>query len=232
VTSTPAVSVVGICKSFGSRSVLKQLNFLVEAGMAVGLLGANGAGKTTLMKIILGLLPTDTGRVTVLGDDVASLSPAVRARIAYVPQTPNQFAWLTGRAMLKYVAAFYPDFDWAYANDLLERWKVSSKSLIGVLSPGQQQRLSIVRALATRPEIIILDEPIASLDPATRIAVIDELIREREHRTLTVLFSSHITGDLERLCSHLAVMADGQIVAFDSLASFTDLETRLLEWLR
>jgi ABC-2 type transport system ATP-binding protein len=118
----------------------------------------------------------------------------VRARIGYVPQIPNQFAWLTGRAMLRYLAAFYPRFDWTYTDALIERWKISLKTPIGLLSPGQQQRLSIVRALGHRPDFLVLDEPIAALDPATRMAVIDELSSEHRARGVSVIFSSHITG--------------------------------------
>jgi ABC-2 type transport system ATP-binding protein len=223
VVTPLAISALGLGKAFQHRAVLHQLNFSVEPGMAVGLLGANGAGKTTLMKLLLGLLKADVGRASLFGENSFGLTPQVRQRIAYVAQSSNQFWWLSGRAMLKYIAAFYPNFDWSYADELLDRWKVSTKSVIGVLSPGQQQRLSIIRALATRPDLIMLDEPIASLDPATRMAVIDELISERRRRTLTILFSSHITGDLERLCSHLAIMMNGQIDCFEPLSTFSDL---------
>jgi ABC-2 type transport system ATP-binding protein len=201
-----------ISKSFGHRKVLDELDLRIEPGQRIGLLGANGAGKTTLLKILLGLMPPTAGRAQIGGEAAGSLSAAMRARIGYVPQTPNQFAWLTGHAMLRYVAAFYPRFDWPYTRSLAERWKLSLKTPIGVLSPGQQQRLSIVRALGPRPDFIVLDEPIAALDPATRIAVIDELAQEHEGRDVAVIFSSHITGDLERLCSHFIILADGKIV--------------------
>jgi ABC-2 type transport system ATP-binding protein len=209
---TAAFECTSLTKSFGRRKVLEGLDLRIEPGQRIGLLGANGAGKTTLLKIMLGLLPPTTGQANVAGENAGSLSPEVRARVGYVPQTPNQFSWLTGHAMLRYVAAFYPRFDWPYTKSLSERWKLSLKTPIGVLSPGQQQRLSIVRALAPRPDLVVLDEPIAALDPATRIAVIDELAREHEAREISVIFSSHITGDLERLCSHFTVLAEGKVV--------------------
>jgi ABC-2 type transport system ATP-binding protein len=218
-----AIDVHGLSKSYRRHSVLANLDLQVEFGAVVGLLGANGSGKTTLLKTLLGLLGADNGRILTLGESPRELSAEARTRIAYVPQAPNQFSWLTGRAMLRYIAAFYPSFDWDYAKELSDRWKVSLRTPISVLSPGQQQRLSIVRALATRPELLVLDEPIASLDPATRIAVVDELIRLRGERRLTLLFSSHITGDLERLCTDFAILAGGRIAALGPIDDFRQL---------
>ena len=206
----------GIRKLYGDRTVLDDLTLSVAPGEALGLLGANGSGKTTLIKVLLGLLAHEGGAATIAGEASSSLSAAVRERIGYVPQQPSQFEWLNGRAMLAYVSAFYSRFDREYAHGLLERWKVSLRTPISALSPGQQQRLSLVRALAPRPDLIVLDEPIASLDPATRIAVIDELNAERNRRKLTILFSSHITGDLQRLCTHFAVLAKGKVALLET----------------
>ena len=217
------IAIRGLCKSYRRHSVLVDLDFQIGPGTAVGLLGANGSGKTTFLKILLGLLPADGGDVSILGEIPRELSEAARSKIGYVPQTPNQFSWLSGRAMLKYLSAFYPSFDQDYATELSDRWKLSLRTPISVLSPGQQQRLSIVRALATRPQLLVLDEPIASLDPATRIAVVDELIRLRSERSLTLLFSSHITADLERLCTDFAILAKGRIAARGPIAEFRQL---------
>jgi ABC-2 type transport system ATP-binding protein len=211
---TPAFKTEALSKSYGRRRVLDGLALVVEQGETVGLLGANGSGKTTLLKTLLGLLPADGGRCAIGGEPSEALSASARSRIGYVPQTPSQFAWLNGRAMLRYLGAFYPTFDWTYTNELVERWKISLKTPIGLLSPGQQQRLSITRAMAPRPDFLVLDEPIAALDPATRMAVIDELMQEHRARGISIIFSSHITGDLERLCSRFVVLAGGKI-AFD-----------------
>lgn len=203
-------------KSYGKRAVLSGLGLSIGEGETVGLLGANGAGKTTLLKVLLGLTPFDGGVAMIGGERSTSLSAVVRAQIGYVPQMPSQFSWLTGKSMLRYVGAFYPNFDWEYTRALTERWKVSVSTPIGLLSPGQQQRLAIARALGHRPRYLVLDEPIAALDPATRIAVIDELAREHEARAISILFSSHITGDLERLCSRFIVLSGGAIVFDES----------------
>jgi ABC-2 type transport system ATP-binding protein len=229
MTESPGITTRGLCKSYGRSRVLDHLDLTVGTGAAIGLLGANGAGKTTLLKALLGLTPVDAGRATVLGHPSSSLPPSVREQLAYVPQTPTQFPWLTGRAMLRYLARFYPSFDWDYVEDLSGRWRLALRTPIGALSPGQQQRLSIVRALATRPQLLILDEPIASLDPATRIAVIDELLAERSRRSMTLIFSSHLVGDLERLCTQFAVLASGRIAVLEDVRWFRGLVRARLE---
>ncbi len=223
MSGSTAMQAAGLTKRYTKRPVLDGLDVAITSGSAIGLLGSNGAGKTTLIRSLLGLLPVDGGTCTVFGEPSIALTAAVRARIGYVPQIPNQFEWLTGRSMLKYIAGFYPAFDWTYVEELAGRWKLALKSPIGALSPGQQQRLSIVRALGARPELLVLDEPIASLDPATRIAVIDELLMQRNERRMTLLFSSHLIGDLERLCSHFAILADGKIAVLEPLSWFGDL---------
>jgi ABC-2 type transport system ATP-binding protein len=220
---TPAFKAEALSKSYGRRRVLDGLALVIEQGETVGLLGANGSGKTTLLKTLLGLLPADGGRCSIGGEPSEALPASVRSRIGYVPQTPSQFAWLNGRAMLRYLGAFYPTFDWTYTNELVERWKISLKTPIGLLSPGQQQRLSITRALAPRPAFLVLDEPIAALDPVTRIAVIEELMREHRARGISIIFSSHITGDLERLCSRFVVLAAGKIALDESTESCRNL---------
>jgi ABC-2 type transport system ATP-binding protein len=209
--------------------VIRGLDISISEGEVLGLLGANGAGKSTLLKLLLGLLAPDSGRAFVAGERADQLSAQTRARIGYVPQVLAQFSWLTGRALLTYLSGFYPQFDRDYARTLIQRWDISLDTPIETLSPGQQQRLSIVRALATRPDLIVLDEPIASLDPAIRIAVIEELKRLRQERPMTLLFSSHIVSDLQRLCGELAIMAHGKMVIRGPVSQFADLMRLTIE---
>jgi ABC-2 type transport system ATP-binding protein len=230
----------GLRKIYGSRAVLDDLTLCVGQGESLGLLGANGAGKTTLLKILLGLLPADAGIAQVDGSPARELPTSLRERIGYVPQQPSQFDWLNGKQMLAYFASFYSSFDLEYTGALLERWKVSLNTPIATLSPGHQQRLSIVRALAPRPDFIVMDEPMASLDPATRLAVIDELRSEQQKRPLTMIFSSHLTGDLRRFCTHIAVLAGGKMAMIEmtsvleerAQAASLDFEVMLSEWMK
>lgn len=216
------VESVNIVKSYDGRRVLDNASLNVSRGDIIGVLGANGSGKTTLLRILLGLLPADSGKARILGEDSRELSAEVRARIGYVPQSSDLFGWLTGSLMLKYVGSFYAGYDAEYADDLAARLQVSLKTQISLLSPGQQQRLSFVRAMSTRPDILVLDEPMAALDPAARMAVIEELVRAKQ-RGITVLVSSHLIHDLERYCSHLVVMESGRIAAFEPMAHFASM---------
>jgi ABC-2 type transport system ATP-binding protein len=220
---TTPISVRGVSKSFLKRQVLNELSLQVARGTIVGLLGANGSGKTTLLRILLGLLPRDSGIAQLYGANADDLPAEIRERIGYVPQSSQLFAWLTGRSMLRYVGSFYANYDPEYANSVADRLQVSLKTPIAALSPGQQQRLSIVRALATRPEVLVLDEPMAALDPAARLFVIEELLREHQSRGLTVIVSSHIVHDLQRYCTHLAVVKDGRIVIHEPMEFFAGL---------
>src|SRR5690348_816973 len=157
----PAFRLRDIQLSYDKLSVLEGLDFELASGQVVGLIGANGAGKSTLIRVLLGLVEPQSGTAELAGEPAAALSAATRGRVGYVPQSPKLFAWLDGAGMLRYFGAFYPGFDPAYAEALAQRLKVSLNTSIQLLSPGQQQRLSIVRALSTRPDILILDEPMA-----------------------------------------------------------------------
>ncbi len=234
----------GLRKSYGEHVVLDGLDWTVKAGSIVGLIGVNGAGKSTLLRILLGLLPPDAGTTAISGNSSDGLCDAVRARIGYVPQSPGLFPWFSGGAMLRYVGSFYPSFDAEFAGTLCERWKISLGTAIGALSPGEQQKLSIVRALAARPDLLVFDEPMAALDPGTRIAVIDTLRAERQLRPLSVIFSSHLIGDLTRFCTHLAILAGGRIARFETIddlraraadeteAGELDLEASAARWMQ
>lgn len=219
----PAFRLRDIQLSYDKLAVLTGLDFELASGQIIGLIGANGAGKSTLIRVLLGLVEPQAGIAELAGEPAASLSPATRARVGYVPQSPKLFAWMDGASMLRYVGAFYPGYDRAHADSLAQRLKVSLNTPIQVLSPGQQQRLSIVRALSTHPDILVLDEPMAALDPAGRLEVIEQLIAEQRRRPMSILISSHITQDLQRLCTQLAILHGGRIAMQAPLAKFQGL---------
>jgi ABC-2 type transport system ATP-binding protein len=208
------IEVSSISKRFGERAVLDQLSWRISSGQVVGLLGRNGAGKSTLLECLLGLRETDAGAVTIFGEDVANLSEGARARIGYVPQKSDLFEWLTPRQMLDYFKALYPRWNDAKVDALLARWGFDSAMCgkpISKLSGGEKQRLSIIRALAHDPELLILDEPVSALDPVGRRDFLRELIDGVIERDTTVLFSTHILSDLERVALDVAFLKDGKI---------------------
>jgi ABC-2 type transport system ATP-binding protein len=230
--NTPIVRLSSISKHFGGTQVLDGLDFQVLPGQVIGLLGRNGAGKSTLLECLLGLRETDGGSVTIYGEDVNALSDATRARIGYVPQKSDLFEWMTPRQMLDYFQALYPRWNAAKVNGLLERWgfdQAMQDKPISKLSGGEQQRLSIIRALGPDPDLLVLDEPVASLDPLGRREFLRELIGGVVDRGTTVVFSTHILSDLERVALDIAFLKDGRIALQGPLDELLEGARRVAE---
>ena len=199
-------------KFFGKQQVLCNLDWQVPSGKVIGLLGRNGAGKSTLLECILGLREINSGSITLFTEHSDNLSDATRARIGYVPQQSELFEWFTGAQMLAHFKTFYPRWNNQKVDSLLRNWDVDPNKKISHLSMGQKQKLSIIRALAHEPDLLILDEPVASLDPLGRREFLQELIRDIVERESTVLFSTHILSDLERVAMNIAFLRDGHLV--------------------
>lgn len=210
----PIIRMSSVSKHFGSKPVLDGLDWNVKPGQVVGLLGRNGAGKSTLMECMLGLRETDHGSITVCGEPVANLSAAARARIGYVPQSGELFEWMTPAQMLSYFKALYPRWNDDKVEALLQRWGFNyfmRDKPISKLSGGEKQRLSIIRALGHDPDLLVLDEPVSALDPVGRRDFLRELVDGVIERGTTVLFSTHILSDLERVALDVAFLKDGRI---------------------
>ena len=212
--NAPLVQMSSVSKRFGARQILDRLDWQVAPGQVIGLLGRNGAGKSTLLECMLGLRETDGGRARLFGEDVSALTDGARARIGYVPQKSDLFDWLSPLQMLAYFEAMYPRWNKVKVEGLLSRWGFDPARLqqpIKKLSGGEQQRLSIIRALAHDPDLLILDEPVSALDPVGRRDFLRELVDQVIERGTTVVFSTHILSDLERVAFDLAFLKDGRI---------------------
>ena len=223
----PCLSVNGLKVAFGAQRVLDGLDWAPPPGQVVGLLGRNGAGKTTLIETLLGLREPDAGKSLLFGQPSAGLDDTTRARIGYVPQRSDLFEWFTPAQLLAYFRSFYPRWNTAKVDGLMSRWDIARDKPIGKLSGGQQQRLSIVRALAHDPELLVLDEPVASLDPAGRRDFLGELVEQVVDRGTTVVFSTHILSDLERVALDVAFLSGGRIALHASLDELLESSVRL-----
>jgi len=206
------VNVRGLEKRFGKRQVIRGLDWSIPAGRVIGLLGRNGAGKTTLLRCMVGLSPIDAGEVEIFGQPMTEPGGERLQRIGFVPQSFDLFPWMKVRNYLDFTAAFYPRWDRDFAERLLGAWEIDARQKIGQLSQGQRQKLAIVRALAPDPDLLLLDEPVASLDPQARRAFMSELMQRVQRPGKTVVFSTHITADLERAGADIALLRDGRIV--------------------
>ena len=221
------VALQGLKVAFGSQRVLDGLDWSLPTGQVVGLLGRNGAGKTTLIEALLGLREPNAGAALLFGQSPAQLDDRNRARIGYVPQRSDLFEWLTADQLLAYFRSFYPRWNTAKVDGLMSRWDIARDKPISKLSGGQQQRLSIVRALAHEPELLVLDEPVSSLDPAGRRDFLGELVEQVVDRRTTVVFSTHILSDLERVALDVAFLAGGRIAVHAPLDELLESSVRL-----
>jgi len=223
----PSVTLAGLRVAFGAQTVLDGLDWALLPGQVVGLLGRNGAGKTTLLESLLGLRELDAGVARLFGQPVTELDDVLRARIGYVPQQSDLFEWMTPAQMLGYFKSFYPRWNDAKVEGLLSKWDIERDKTIGNLSGGQQQRLAIIRALAHEPDLLVLDEPVASLDPAGRRDFLRELVDQVLNRGTTVVFSPHILSDLERVAFNVAFLSAGRIALQAPLDELLETTRRL-----
>ncbi len=205
------IELQGVERAFGDHKVLDGVDFSIEQGSITGLLGVNGTGKTTLINCVMGLLKIDAGSCRVYGEDCWATSVAARQRIGFVPQVFDGFEWMTVRQILDYTGAFYEAWDEAFVNELVALFELPVKGKIVSLSVGMKQRVSIILALGHRPDLLVLDEPVAALDPVGRRAFIELLLEMNRSENRTILFSTHITSDIERVAARVAILKGGEI---------------------
>jgi ABC-2 type transport system ATP-binding protein len=205
------VAMANVSRTFGSRKALNDVTLDVPRGCVFGLVGENGAGKSTLIKHLLGLWHAETGRVRVFGIDPVVDPPAVLGRIGYVSEQPDLPGWMRVAELLRYTQAFYPRWDSQYAEALLARFGLEEDARVRTLSKGQRARLGLIAAEAHRPELLMLDEPSSGLDPLVRRDILEAIIRTVTDDGRTVIFSSHLLDEVERVSDHVAMLHHGRL---------------------
>ena len=223
-----AVDISGLSRKFGSKLALNQVSLQVKRGRVFGLVGANGAGKTTLIKHLLGRLKPESGSVRVFGFDPVADPVAVLSRIGYLSEQRDLPAWMRVDELLRYSEAFYPKWDMAYAEGLREQFGLDPRAKIKTLSRGENAKAGLLIALAFRPELLLLDEPSSGLDPVVRRDILEAIIRTVADEGRTVLFSSHLLEEVDRVADELAMMFDGRVVLAGELESVKANHHRLV----
>jgi ABC-2 type transport system ATP-binding protein len=205
-------------KHFDAHPVLRGITATVAKGDVVGLLGLNGAGKTTLLETILGFAIPEAGTAALFGQQASAIADErLKHRIGFVPQQDELIETMKGHEFLGLISQFYETWNQDLIDRLARDWDVPLYRPALKLSLGQRQKLSILAALGHEPELIVLDEPVASLDPLARRAFLRELIGIVSAGDRTVLFSTHIVSDLERIASRVWIIRDGELVVDESL---------------
>jgi ABC-2 type transport system ATP-binding protein len=216
----PIVQMRGLSKRFGAIQALRDVNLDIHAGSIIGLLGANGAGKSTLLRHVIGLYLPTKGQCITFGREAGKLGPAQLGRIGYVHQEGQLLEWMKVGQLIRYVSTYYPNWNDQLEERYIADYDISMNARVGSLSPGQRQRLAILLAIGFEPELLILDEPASALDPVARGRFLDLLLQIIQNQNHTIIISSHILSDVEKVIDHVVVMEAGRILrdcSFDEL---------------
>lgn len=222
------VVVSGLTRRFGKKTALDNVSLSIPPGCVFGLVGENGAGKTTLIKHLLGLLRPQAGSVRVFGVDPVAAPELALARIGYLSENRDLPGWMRLRELMLYVQAFYPNWDERYAEELVSVFGLDPAQKIKHLSRGQKAQAGLLTALAYRPELLLLDEPSSGLDAVVRRDILSAIIQTVANEGRTVLFSSHLLDEVERVADRVAMIHQGRLVLCDTLDAIKESHHRLV----
>jgi ABC-2 type transport system ATP-binding protein len=208
---TNAIEIRGLVKNY-SKFTLGPLDLTVPRGAIYGLIGPNGAGKTTAIDLIFGMGRNDAGSIRVLDLDHRADEVALKRRVAYVSPELNFMVWGKVGKAIRFVRGFFPDWDDAYCSALMKSFRLSDTDKIATLSFGAKTKLSLLLALARRPQVLVLDEPTTGLDAVSKQEVFGELLKTVEDGERSVLISSHGLSDIERFADHVGMIKDGKLL--------------------
>ena len=223
----PVVSITGLSRRFGGKLALDSVSLEAARGQVFGLVGANGAGKTTLIKHILGLLKASSGAVRVFGLDPVAAPAAVLSRVGFLSEDRDLPSWMRVDELIRYARAFYRTWDADYADRLRAQFQLDPCARVKHLSRGELAKAGLLLALAHRPELLLLDEPSSGLDPVVRREMLEAIVRAVADEGRTVIFSSHLLDEIERVSDQLAMMANGRVALQGALPDILEAHHRL-----
>jgi ABC-2 type transport system ATP-binding protein len=209
--SGSALLLEGVTRRFGRKIAVDRLDLAVPQGVVVGLLGRNGAGKTTLLRLATGVLWPDGGRIRTLGLDPVTQGLEVRARASLLAEESALYPWMTVGQIVSFASALSATWDGALARDLLRRLDLDERAKIKTLSRGTRAKVSLLLAVACRPSLLLLDDPTSGLDPLVRREVLETLLETVVGEGGSVLYASHLIGDVERIADRIAVLDGGRL---------------------
>jgi ABC-2 type transport system ATP-binding protein len=214
---THPVDITNATKRFGKNTALESVSLTLPARSLVGLVGRNGSGKTTLLRHIVGLFLPTSGECRTFGVPTAKLGASELERIGFAQQRDNFLDWMRARQLISYVSAFYPKWDKYLERSLIDLLDIDPEARIGTASPGNLQKISLLLATCHHPELLLLDEPLSELDPVARNSVLSVLLERFAADNVTMIISSHLLFDLERIVDRIVCLEKGKIVADTAL---------------
>jgi len=210
----PAIEIDHLTKYYGTREIVRDLSLTVPTGCIYGFLGRNGMGKTTTIRVLLGFEDPTRGRTSVLGHDSQALDPEIRARIGYLPEGHHVYGWMSVKECGKFQASFFKNWNQDIFESVVSHFRLTPKMKAGHLSRGQRAGLCLGMTLAPEPELLILDDPALGLDPVARRSLLQSMLYVTRQPNRTILFSSHLLSDVERVADRIAVL-DGGVLRAD-----------------
>jgi ABC-2 type transport system ATP-binding protein len=215
--SQPAIAVEGLSKRFGKRAAVDGLSFEVPTGGVCGFLGRNGAGKTTAIRMLMNLTEPSAGQALLLGLDARRHHTELMARVGYVAEVPMLYDWMTVRELARFTSQFYAKWNTAAVEAMLGRFGIDQRQKVRHLSRGTHAQLALALALGHDPELLILDEPATGLDVLVRRDFLESIIQIIQQEGRTVLFSSHLVHEVERVADQIVVIEAGRLLVSSSL---------------
>ncbi len=227
MSSSFAIEAHGLTKRLGDNAAIRNLSLQVPEGAIYGLIGPNGSGKTTTLRVLLGLLAPDEGNSTIFGEDSQRMSKACRQQIGYLSEEPYPYD-MVFTDCLEFSSRFFPVWDWAWCKYLIERLEVDANKKLSEMSLGQRRVAELLLAVAHKPRLLVLDDPAVGLDAIVRQEILWTLLEAAQEEGTTVVFSSHILQDVERIVDHIGILKGNRLKVSGPIEAVKDCTRRLI----